>query len=377
MYWQREYVREGATMTVAQTFILDLPEHGLLGALMLRLEGAEVTGFGQAGGAWRLLDEISKIEIIGNGATVIKSLTGKELQALAAFDQGVIPPGKWRNYATNTQFEYMLINFGRWLFDLEIGLDLSRFSNVQLKITNTADGTTDFSALSVSVMGYYLRDAPPRQFGGYLRTEEWQAWTTVQNETKYLILPTEHVIRRVGLQAIPTVTLGVAQTNMSNLMYDIDFSLDTGAQRVYKGGIDDLMRENALDFGRLFNTYGMTYMNADRGIDMGMGYTIGIAGMSVSKDGAASATIPSFVADETGHTQTPETYEGDSPINLHVAGLAPFCVALLRFDIDWNPLTWLDPEKRKSVKLDIATRDAATAAAGRNAVILDRLVLTP
>jgi hypothetical protein len=179
------------------------------------------------------------------------------------------------------------------------------------------------------------------------------------------------------LQAIPTTSSGEAATNMSNLMYDVDFSLDTGAQRVYKGGIDDLMRENALDAGRLFNFFGMTYMNADKGIAMDAGYTIGIATAVTSKDGAVAATLATMKSDETGHTQTPETYEGDHPINLFVAGLAPFCMGLLRFDWDYNPVTWLDPEKRKTVKLDIATRDAASAASGRNAVVLDRFVLTP
>lgn len=376
-FWQSEYIREGASMTVAQTYILDLPEFGLLGSLLLRIEGTDVSGYGQSGGAWRVVDEISKVEIIANGATVLKSLTGKQVQALSALDQCVMDPSNWRNYASNTQMCYMLINFGRWFKDPEFGLDLSRFSNVQLKITNTADGTTDFSALTVSVQGIYLRDSGAGAFGGLMRTEEWQAWTTVSNEVKYLNLPTELILRRILLQAIPAVdgTTKVATANMANLMYDVDLSFDTGKIRVFKGGIDDLMRQNLYENYAPFLIAAQPYMNADRGIDVSLGYVLGAVGGAGSKDDGAAATIPTLEDALTSHTIKAETYEGDHPIQVLASGMAPYCVAQFRFDYDPNPATWLNPDQRKTVKLDITTRSGAAYASGRNAVILDRLFI--
>jgi len=377
MYWQREYIRENVSMTLNDVYRIDLPENGLLGSLLIRVSGSQASGYGATGGDWRIIDELSKINVVLNGATICKSLTGYQAQALAFYDQGVVPPGAWRNYATNTQFEYLLINFGRWLHDTECGLDLSRFSNVEFQLENTALAA-DFSDLTVSLQANYLRDAMSGSFRGYQRTEEWRNWTTVPNETKYLELPTEHVLRRIMLQAIPAVDgSNIEDTNMSNLMYDIELALDTGAVRVYKGGIDDLMRENYLDMGRPVITGGVPYHNADVGIDISLGYVLYGAWGAGSQDGAGAATIPTLESARTSFTQKAETHEADSPISAAFFGLAPFLTALFRFDEDPNPSTWLDTDKRKTVKLDIQTRDSASADNGRNAVVLDRYVNQP
>ena len=374
MYIQHEYVREGAAMTLTDTYKIDLPEHGNLSSLILRVSGDQLTGYGQGAHDWRIIDEISKIAILANGATIIKSLTGYQVQALAFFDQGVLPPGSWRNYASNTQFEYLLINFGRWMGDTELGLDLSKYDNVELQITNTATAA-DFTSLSVSILGVYVRDANVNQFKGCMRTEEWRAWTTVSDEWKYNDMPVEHRIRRILLQAIPDQDADFNnETDMSNLMDDIDFTLDTGQVRIYKGGLDDLMRQNYMQTGKPLIAGGQSYMLADDGIDTGVGRAITFVGSTVSKDGAGSATIATLAADELSGTIKPETYEADSPINFLSVGMAPFYTALFDFDLGFDPDNWLDPNTRRTVKLDIHTRSGASYADGRNAIVLDRVV---
>lgn len=374
MFLQREYVREAVAMNLNETFKLDLPEHGLLTSLLVRISGNQITGYGTGAHDWRIIDEISKVAVLVNGATVCKSLTGYQAQALAFYDQGVIPPGDWRNYATNTQFEYLLINFGRYMGDPDFGLDLSKFANVELQITNTAT-SSDFTSLSVSVLGIYLRAAPTGQFKGYLRTEEWRAWTTVSDETKYNDLPVEHIIRRILLQAIPDQDANfVNETAMTNLMDDIDLGLDTGQVRVFKGGLDDLMRENYLDLGKPSIVGGQVTQTADKGVDLSLGRSLMFVHGSVSKDGAGSATVPTLTADELNGTVTPETSEADSPINVLSIGFAPFYTAQFDFNLGWDVNNWLDPAQRKTVKLDIHTRSGAAYADGRNAIVLDRLV---
>ncbi len=375
MFWQREYVRENISMDLNTTYKLDLPMQGMLGSILIRLSGGEVSGLGQSGGDWRIIDFISKISVLLNGATVCKSLTGYQAQALAYHDQGVVPPGVWRNYASNTQFEYLLINFGRFLFDSDLGLDLSKHNNVQLQIENTATAAK-FTDLTASVLGYYLRDVTAGQFKGYMRSEEWRAWTTVADETKYNDLPTEHILRRIMLQAIPDEDAsGVDEANMSSLMDDIELGLDTGQIRVWKGGIDDLMRENYLDTGKAAIVGGFPYMFADKGVRMDLGYTLFGSWGAGSQSGAVAATFPTFESARTGHTQKPESYGGDNPPGVVLIGMAPFETAMLRFDTEWDPNTWLDPNARKTVKLDIHTRNLAAAADGRNAIVLDRLVV--
>lgn len=375
MYWQREYVREAVSMTLGSTYKLTLPDHGLLGSILLRFSGSIVNLFGLGGGDWRIIDEISKIEVIGNGSTVIKSFTGYVGHALAALDQGCMPPSVWKNYSTATQWDYMLVNFGRKLFDEEMLLDLSKWDTVELWITNTA-GASDFSGMAVSVVDFYLRDAPADAGGlGYLRTEEWRSWTVASDGTEYLELPTEHVLRRVLLQAIPPVdTDKIEKTNQWNLMDDISFGLDTGQVRVYKGGLDDLARENYFDLGKPMIATGSNHSTADKGVDISLGYVFGGAWGAGSEDGAGAGTIATYQTGRTSFTQKPETYEEGSPIGFIFLGVSPFLCNWFRFDQLRDPATWLDPNERKTVKLDIHSRSHADVVGGVNKVILDRLV---
>lgn len=374
MFFQREYIRENVSMTLNETYREDLPEHGFLSALLVKIEGDQVTNYGQNGGDWRIVDKISKIEIMLNGATICKSLAGISLQACAFYDQLVSSPDNWRNYAANTQRAFFLLNFGRYLFDPLYGLDLSKFANVEIKITNTASSTTDFSNLSVSIMAVYLRESAAG-LSGYLRTEEWRKWTTVQDETKYLDIPSEHVLRRIILQAIPDLDGdNVAETGIQSLMNDIELTLDTGQVKVYKGGIDDLLRWNHFEYKTPLFTGGLAYMNVDKGINMGVGHTFMEAHGAATKDGAVASGIATLEADRNDMTQKPEAYVADEPIPLIVAGVGYHNTAVFRFDQDSSPDSWLDPAKRKTVELNIHTRDLAAAADGTNRVILDRLV---
>ena len=374
MFWQHEYEREASAMTLPSTFQLDLPENGLLGSILLRFTGTQAMGYGQGAADWRIIDKLTKFVILANGATIIKSLTGLQAQALSVLDQGVMPPSVWQNYATNMQTEYVLINFGRKLYDRDYGLDLARFKNIELQITNDA-AAASFSDITVSIMAIYLRDAPAGNFKGYMRSEEWRSWTTVMDETKYLDLPTEHILRRVLFQAIPELDADfVGKTGMNNLMDDIEFSLDTGVMRVHKGGIDDLMRMNYYDLGAVLFATGSAYQLADDGIDISLGFVLGGAWGSGSQDGAVAATNTTLETGRDSYTQKSETYEVDHPVGFLFAGITPFLCAQIRFDYDPDPATWLDPNARKTVECNIHTRSHADADAGRNAVVLDRLV---
>ena len=376
MYWRHEYVREAVAMPLGGEYKLDLPQRGQLCSLFLRITGSTISGASAAAEDWRIIDEISKIEVKGDGATVIKSITGYEAQALAFFDQGVIPQGRWANYAANSVQEHMLINFGRFLYDPEFGLNLERFNNVELVITNaaTAGGATDWSDLTVSVLAVYKEEHGA--YPGYFRTEEWRAWTTLADETKYNDLPLEGALRRVLVQAIPDVDAAeVEETNMSNLMDDVEFWLDTGRTRVYKGGIDDLMRLDHLYNGRPILTGGALSFTADQGVDISLGYVYAAAWGAGSQDGAGAATIPTLEWSRTSFTQKPETSEADSPIAALFLGIAPFMCVQLPYADPFDPAQYLDLRSRSTVSLNIHTRNNASAADGRNAIILDRLMV--
>lgn len=374
MFFQKEYIREGVSMTLNDTYRVDLPEHGLLSGILFRFSGDQVKPLGSTGGSWRLLDFLSKLTILANGATIVKSLKPTQIQALSFWDQGVMPPSVLRNYASNTQFEYFLVNFGRKLFDMEYGLDLARYDNVELQLTNIATSSY-FTNMYISAMGVYLRDMP-NAFKGHMRTEEWKSWTGVQNEYNYNELPTEHLLRRVMLQANPAVdsSTKIADTTFNNCMDDIELSLDTGQIRVFKGGLDDLARLNYYDRGVPPLVGGLNYSLADYGYDIGLGYVDKIVNGLASMDGAVHTEPSQLAGSETKSTQHNEYYAGDQATQFMASGVGPFNTGLLRFDYAMDPSTWLDVNARKTVKLDIHVRDSASADAGTNCIVLDRLV---
>jgi len=331
MFWQKEVLREGVAMTLNDTFELDLPDWGSLGSLLLRISGDEVSGLGQRGGAWRIIDFISKIEVILNGATICKSLKGDIIQAMSFYDDRVLSPDTYRNYATNTQYCYILLNFGRKLYDTELGLQLDTYKSAELKITNNA-AATDFQNLNATILAIWRREVDTN-FSHYFRSEEWRKWTTSQDETQYFDLPTQFPIRRILLQAVPGLDANFKEnTGMHNLMDDVDLSFATGTVRVYKGGIDDIMRLNLYQYGRNLIMGGVTYMFADKGINMGLGRVDYSAFGAGTFSGAEATAVPTMLASENGRAQIPITYTPDSPIQLMVGGMAYHGTVVFPFD---------------------------------------------
>ncbi len=376
MFWQQEYLRESIAMTLNSTYRITLPEHGWLGALLIKIEGNNVTGHGQDAPEWRVLDNITGMEVILNGATICKSLRGDMVQALAFYDNGITAPDLWRHYAENSQFGYFLIDFGRHLYDPLVGLDLSKFASVELKIVNDAAAATEFSALTVSILAFYLREGPAAGPLGYMRSETWREWTTVQAATEYLLMPTEFPIRRIVVQGRPGLDGGHhVKRNFYHMMEDIELNLDTGQTRVFKGGLDVLAKSNIYSYRHELITGGEVYGFDSDAIETGIGSMQKSAHGSGHVTLGTDATVPAtFQVTDSANTQNINTYPTDEPIRTLWSGCGYHNTAVLRFDWDPDPLSWLDPKKRASVELNIITENNANAAAGTNRVILDRFV---
>jgi len=378
MFWQQEFIREDVTLTNEDTYRLDLPENGMLGSLLVIISATNVDAHGEDEYNWRVLDHITKIEIILDGSNICKSLPGDLVQACAFYDNGVTAPDIWRNYGAHEQTGYFLIDFGRYLYDPMLGLDLQKFKNVEIRITNDAASASDLTSLTCSLLAYFQREAQGGGPLGYLRTEEWRSWTTVQNETKYLDLPTEHLIRRIILQARPEVsTTFHVKRNMWHLMEDIELSLDTGQTRVYKGPMEQLLKSNLYAYRHEIITGGEPFTTAGDARDTGIGQ------VTKSAHGASHATatteatkVPTVQATDSANTQVFNVWADNEPVRAMWAGLGYHNTAVLKWDWDQDPNTWLDPNARASVQLNIQTENNANAADGTNKVILDRLIRT-
>jgi hypothetical protein len=375
MYPRRDYLRENATFTRNDTWKEDLPDEGLLSGILLRMNVAGVSGAFAEIEKWRILDYISKVEIIANGSQVIYSITGETLAALMFFDLGETHTDYWHSYATGTKWCHLYIPLGRHMFDPEVGVDLGKYDNVELRITNDASSSYFGADLSLSVLLHLLADHPTGAFAGHRRVEEWRKYTTVADATEYIELPSAHPIRRVMLQLIPDVdSNNLSETGMWNVADDIELLLKSGALRVYKGGADDLMFENAWQLGRCVYSTPNLYMTADYGRRVGMGYVFGAVGGAGAQGGSGASTIPTIEGRRTDNTQKPETYEADILQSLIVRGICPENHLYIPFNIPDQASAYLDPKTMGTVDLNLHTRNAASAADGTVRVILDRYV---
>lgn len=375
MYWQRSFLRKGSTFTRNDTWREDLPKSGLLGSILFQISGPGVTDSMNAIDKWRMIDYISKLEIVGDGSTPIKSLTGQVAHYLAWLDGGGAAPDQHFNYGSGTKRCHLLMNFGRHLFDPDYGLDLSKWRSVEIKATNDASSTYFGGDLSIDVLCYYLREAAGGGFKGYFRTEEWRKWTTVAGEKVYLELPTENLVRRVALQVIPDLDSDYnAETTPYNVAYDIELYLRTGILEVWKSGLRDLWYENYFNLGRDVIQPLQPYHTDGKGIWTGLGQSLSYAGLRIPHDSTQDTASTSLSPGEDSSTQKRFTDTDADQDALLVMGLALENCAAFRFDMPDQPEGYLDPLRDATVQLNIETRNAATAADGTIRVVLDRFV---
>lgn len=374
MYWQREFLRFGETWPDGGTLKLDLPNNGFLGSIQIHARRAGVVDVFNALLKWRLIDYISKVEVIANGSTPLKSITGEVAKALTFFDGGGPVPDQEFNYGTSTKRAHFMINFGRKLFDKRFALDLSKFSSVELQLTN--DGTTALFGgdWTVDVLCYYLRggDAPAPE--GFFRTEEWRKWTTVTDERKYLELPTDMALRRIILQVLAAAGTNVnADTQSYNVLDDIELYLKTGTLKVMDHSLRELWYENLFHYGRQPMVGLEPYHTSLYGIKTGLGQTLAKAAVALPQ-GMASAT-PTVALEAGGDGMTQKIYRsGTDNASMIMIGLGMENCAVIPFDQDDDPGSYLDTTAEATVKLDLHTANSATADNGTIRVVTDRLV---
>ncbi|GAH47759.1 unnamed protein product, partial [marine sediment metagenome] len=160
------------------TIYQDLPEKGLLSALMIDYAGH---GYYSTHPALPLWDAITKIEVLVNGSKVVKSLDMKQARALAhyyGFDLSTF--GNYRRTRTSGDqtFWTVPILFGRFPGDKEYMLNMELYVNPQLRITydmsqTVVEGVTYNASgtpnIRTGVQGLIWKDGAPGT-KGYIKS---------------------------------------------------------------------------------------------------------------------------------------------------------------------------------------------------------------
>lgn len=381
MYRQREVLRSGVVMDFASSYELDLPKQGRLTDLTLYIRSTEnASAFLTSIPKWRLIDYISKIEVIGDGSEVIKSFDGQQALACAFYDDFREPVSMWRNYSNTPQRQWIPIHFGRWFHDLVYGLDLSRFNQVQLKITNDATSTQFTTGITLDVIADWVRE-PVSAFAGYFREEEWKTWAPAAAEVAYNVLPTLLPIRRILLRARPGRVTATSKnaSSMHRLMNPIDFTVRTGQLRRYLGSLETLGHMSVMEWPALAETRGMIYRNSNLGFEAGVGYITNSQKVTATYTDAP-ATYPAAIGtpDIQDSALEVQQFVGDAPLEWSARGHGYMHNVPLLYDTTPDLSQLLDPRAENEVKVDVTCQSGTTVAgtdrAAQNAIILSRLV---
>ena len=376
MYWQYDLFRSGVTWTNGGTYIEELPKDGLLSSILVHAYRGGVTdSMLTTGNLWRLHDFIDPFEIVLNGSDKAYTLSGQVGRYFDWLDGSPALLDKRFNYGSSTKRHHTLINFGRYFQDPVYGLDLSKFNSVEVKFTNSGSSTYFGGDWSLDLILVMKRE-DPSAFRGYMRKEEWRKWTTVSDEWKYLELPTAHRIRRIVMQVIPDEdgTYLAAEATPYHVLSDIKLLLDSGRLEMFNGNLRDLWYINAFDMGRDIIQGIEPYHTQDYGIWTGLGQTLGMGGVRIPHDGVQDTATTSITPGDDSSSIRRMTDTDSDQDSMIVAGLSLENCSHFRFDHDPNPETWLDPNARKTVRLDCHTDSGATYADGTIRVCLDRYV---
>jgi hypothetical protein len=378
MIIRRELFRNAEAFSNASTFNEKLPDTGMLSAILVEVNGTLVSNSEKVTKEWRLDDYLTNVKVMGNGGQTIHSGRWSSFRYKNFLDQGKLPPAWWRNYATQATRSTILIPFGRRLYDPDYGLDLSKWDRVELQITNTASATYYAGGLTVTAWLIFLHNLVSPFSRGYVRHEVYKEWTTVQDAWVYTQLPTGYPIRAVSLQMLPDDNSAFADvTGLTNLAYDVQFSIANPKLFLHNGGLFQLMEENSLMLPGLEETHGMADRTADYGFDTGLGYVNGMAGIAGTKSGAVASVVPTITADVNGRTQNPESDGASVLMHWMARGLAVENYVNLLYARDADPADCLTPSRDGSVELDVHTRNDSNAAGGTVRIALDSIYPHP
>lgn len=205
------------------TKIIDLSFKDPLSAIGLQFVGTNGATSNKAN--W-MNDVVTKIEIV-DGSDVLLSLSLKQAQALQAYQTEKTPYIHFEEGASKTGKDEVMLLFGRYLHDPDYFLDLTKFSNPQLKITTNEDviramGATGWlsGSFKVSITAFILAEGASAA-KGFIMNKEVYNFTSATSGDEHIDLPKDHPY--VGLMLNSTIK----QSDIYELISKMKISCDS------------------------------------------------------------------------------------------------------------------------------------------------------
>lgn len=182
--------------------------------------------------------DATKIELV-DGSDVLWSMSGKSIQALGYY-QGRVPVHNYYNcYGTVQTHARFCLNFGRRLFDRELGWDPTRFKNPQLKITHSKIvSDTGGTALTLKVIADIFDELKPSPTGFLAAKDYYDYVCGAAGAYEYVDIPTDRILRSLIVRPYRAVYEPMSQVDQIKLSEDNDkripYDIDSLEDYVYE-----------------------------------------------------------------------------------------------------------------------------------------------
>lgn len=229
------------------TKIVDLKTTDPISAIRLDFKGTNGATHNKSN--W-LNDVITKIEIV-DGSDQLLSLSMKQAQSLQFYNTKKTPYMRCEERGSGSYNEQVLLLFGRYLWDPEYYLDLTKFTNPQLKITTDEDairalGDTGFltGTFKVTINLHVIQEGADAA-KGFMMSKEVYSFTTSASGDEHVDMPMDYPY--VGLLVRAYKQGNDTSENLSQLK----ISCDAGKFTPIDKKTPDIYRMNEEDYGPL------------------------------------------------------------------------------------------------------------------------------
>jgi hypothetical protein len=295
--------------SVANTITQDLPETGILNMIDLQVAYTKAVSDDRALPDW---EAVTKVEVLVDGSTVVKSLTGAQIRALTFYNGGPFTGTAWfwGNGGSTDSYTGLPLYFGRDAKDTKCGLDLSAYSNPQIKITYNTSQTSinglTFDATTTPSFKYNIAakifdGAPAGYMNKYVQSLQLDSYTVAASTEHPVQIPRGYDLKGLMIEA------KYLNVGWNALVDHVKLDFDNGSWVPLDIDHENLMSLNKHWFPNpVIAAHWITAESADTA-DLCVGQ---VHGISSSNTGATTDSI-SYDMHETGlHDVVKRNYDG-------------------------------------------------------------------
>ena len=241
---RRVYITEDETITTNGTKVFNLDFTDPLRELAIGLTGTRFDSNDTSRPS--LFHDIDKIEIV-DGSDVIYSTTGTEALAVQLYHTGKMPFMAMTNVAvSHANLSQLRILFGRDVSDNLYGLDLTRLTNPQLKITYSFAESAGYWAAGTQRLTVIAKVAEgASKPSHFLMTKEIYTWTKATSGDETIDLPRDYPYRFIMLQATDCATPVYAEFTQIKISCNYDEFVPLDMK------VEDIAHDNWNHYGML------------------------------------------------------------------------------------------------------------------------------